>query len=241
MRFPIILFLLILLSLPIYAAVTATGNDTYSITMEQSSVKDAMLNLMNVAKKDYILDPSSPGPDFAGQQGTVATMHITNAKFVDALQILIDNGSWTADEGQDGRYLISWGGEAVAPSRVHVAQAADGKSFSITIDPKTSQETAIREIGQKIKAQVFIDPTASQLMKERGDSIPTLEGAFTVSDAEQAVRLVATPTFSVQTQGGTIIVSAPSISGHCSCGQALDISSKFCPACGKPVSSDGTK
>ena len=231
----------ILVGAPVLATVTAKGADSFDISLEQGSIKNAIVDLLKAAKKDYIMDSASPGPDIPSAQGTSATMNITNAKLADALQILMDAGSWSADPRDDGRYLISWTGEAPPPSKVHIQRAADGKGFVIAIDPKTSQEAAIREIGQEIKAQVFVDPTASKLMKEKADTLPTVEGTFSVTDAEQAVRYVATPTFIVRRTGETIIVSASDLSARCACGQALDKNWKFCPACGKaaPASEAG--
>jgi len=227
---------ILFLAIPGYAgAVTPTGADSFSIALEQGGIKDAIIELLTAAKKDYILDWQSTGPDYAGAPGTVATMRITNASLEDALRILTEGGNWAADPSPDGRYTISWTGEPPPPSRVQVQRASDGKGYAITIDAKTSQEEALREIGRKLKAQIFIDPTASGAMKQMGDAAPTVEGSLSAADAEQAVRYVATPTLAVRREGDTIIVSAPDLSAHCVCGQALDKNWKFCPACGKPA------
>ena len=230
------MLLVVLIVAPAVATVTATGgSDAFSITLEQGSIKETIIGLLTAAKKDYILDSQNLGPDFPSAVGTTATMKVTNAKFDDALRILIDAGNWAADAGDDGRYMISWSGEAPPPSHVHVQRKSEGTGFVIAIDTKTPQDVALREIGQKISAEVFIDPTASNLMKEKADTLATVEGTFSVSNAEQAIRYVATPTLIVRREGDTIIVSAPNLTAHCSCGQALDKGWKFCPACGKAV------
>jgi hypothetical protein len=230
----------ILVGAPALATVTAKGADSFDISMEQGSIKDTIVDLLKAAKKDYIMDSASPGPDIPSAQGATATMNITNAKLGDALQILMDAGSWSADARDDGRYLISWTGEAPPPSKVHVQRADDGKGFVIAIDPMTSTEEAIRGIWQQTGAKVLVD--------QRARNEPVLihapsgaEGAFSAVDIEQAIRYVATPNFTVQRAGETIIVSARDMSARCACGQALDKNWKFCPACGKaaPASEAG--
>ena len=217
---------------PVWAIVTAKGADSFDISLEQASIKGAIIDLLKAAKKDYIVDSASPGPDFPGAQGTTATMSITNAKLADALQILMDAGNWSADPRDDGRYLISWTGEAPPPSKVHVQRAADGKGFVITIDPMTSTEEAIRGIWQQTGAKVLVDPTAKY--RPGLDQAPSgAEGTFSAADAEQAIRYVATPDLTVRRAGETIIVSASDMSARCACGQPLDKNWKFCPACGK--------
>ena len=227
--------MLVLLTVSSAWAATAAEAGLYNLNLDQGSIRDALIDLLNLAKKDYVFDSQNPGPDLPGMPGTVATMKITNAKLEDAIQALADAGNWTADIAENGRYLISWSGNPPPPSHIHVQKSADGASYVVNVDPGASQAVAVREIGQKMRVQVFLDATASDLIKQKGDALPTVEGKFSATDAEQAIRLIATPTFTVKHEGNTFIISSPDISGHCTCGQALQKNWKFCPACGKPV------